>query len=120
MISNYANNNSHIVFSRWRKPFVVGDIHVIALKMRYTSLSFHPHLLMKRHLISFADSRMKKALLRLQKQAENMQFFDEILVLTETGFRYGLPPEVSSHSQHKGTRTWLLDLEALHYSTRFK
>ncbi len=91
MISNYANNNSHIVFSRWRKPFVVGDIHVIALEMRYTSLSFHPHLLMKRHLISFADSRMKKALLRLQKQAENMQFFDEILVLTEqdldTAFR---------------------------------
>ena len=38
---------------------------------------------MKRHLISFADSRMKGALNRLRNQAIQMNFFDEIHLLTE-------------------------------------
>lgn len=38
---------------------------------------------MKRKFISFADSRMKKSLARIQRQAEKMDFFDEIEVFTE-------------------------------------
>ena len=38
---------------------------------------------MKRYLVSFADSRMKKALLRLRRQAEEINFFDSIILLTE-------------------------------------
>lgn len=38
---------------------------------------------MKRYLISFADSRMLGALERLQAQARELQFFDEIKILTE-------------------------------------
>ena len=37
---------------------------------------------MKRHLISFADKRMTGALKRLRWQAEDMQFFDKIHLLT--------------------------------------
>ena len=38
---------------------------------------------MKRKFITFADSRMKKALGRICRQAEDMSFFDEIKVYTE-------------------------------------
>lgn len=38
---------------------------------------------MKRKFISFADSRMRKALERIKRQAEEMQFFDEIELFTE-------------------------------------
>lgn len=38
---------------------------------------------MRRYLISFADSRMKKALKRLREQAESVNFFDEIELYTE-------------------------------------
>lgn len=38
---------------------------------------------MKKVLLSFADSRMEKALLRMKRQALEMQYFDEIQVLSE-------------------------------------
>lgn len=38
---------------------------------------------MKRKFITFADSRMKKALARICRQAEGMDFFDEIRAYTE-------------------------------------
>ena len=38
---------------------------------------------MKRKFITFADSRMTGALRRIRRQAEQMQFFDEIETITE-------------------------------------